>query len=606
MTVEAVGTDVPRWVVKVTAGEGIRAHRGEAHGLEFVLLGLPAQVTSAAVGARLEHLAAVAEKNSRAETQPRAIPALLHEAVIGLLAESEMWADGSTATATCAVVLLDSAAGCAMGWVGESGVQVLVDGKPCDIPWFTVSAASEQPGKAASFPDRSHVRATITWPAGQGAGATIEAERTPRREPKRGLAVEIARATYVRSLSAVAGDSDSRWPLVNKHYAFALYHSGPYPATNVLEEAAKACRTALRAWTPKSDPLEWADTQHLLGVVLGTLGARESRADLLKEAITAFQETFRGWILDSNPYAWSGAVDNLTWAIRALGALPKPSLLLPSQIPDPRLAAFRFKLKAEFDRGGYKDYQACLRAMIARREWAFDALPRGYFEIQVVTQCYGVIAAEVSTLGDDIKEVRFRYDPLGSEEESSKAVHEFLLNELGREVDYRHIVVANESETTLITWSAIGTRKLEVEPKQQTETAPGAEPASTQSAELQLGEGSFDSALTKIRDESAEALARFQTSVEPLVNSYLAAVAGRTIASVAERKEFVAQHVEFLNRTLHRVACADHGKPSALGVGARGKFLYRHAEGQGTCPTRETDGARVPLMRPVPWRPPRR
>jgi len=122
-----------------------------------------------------------------------------------------------------------------------------------------------------------------------------------------------------------------------------------------------------------------------------------------------------------------------------------------------------------------------------------------------------------------------------------------------------------------------------------------------------LDEASFRSALAKFREESLAEMAQYQARVEPLVHAYLTAVKGQVIESAAERKEFVADLGAFLNRTLHRVKCSEHGTPSLLGVAGKGQgFFYRHTDAvRSMCATGEGDGAVVPHMVAIPWRPPR-
>jgi Tetratricopeptide repeat len=56
-----------------------------------------------------------------------------------------------------------------------------------------------------------------------------------------------------------------------------------------LEEAVAAYRAALKEWTRDGVPLRWAATQNNLGVVLETLGERESGLARLEEAVAAYE-----------------------------------------------------------------------------------------------------------------------------------------------------------------------------------------------------------------------------------------------------------------------------------------------------------------------------
>ena len=69
-----------------------------------------------------------------------------------------------------------------------------------------------------------------------------------------------------------------RWP-----------RSGSGSNTTKFEEAIVAYREALK--TREREPLGWAATQNNLGVLLATLGARESGTAKLEEAVAAYRDT---------------------------------------------------------------------------------------------------------------------------------------------------------------------------------------------------------------------------------------------------------------------------------------------------------------------------
>ena len=57
----------------------------------------------------------------------------------------------------------------------------------------------------------------------------------------------------------------------------ALATLGSYETDKaLLKQAINVYRAALKKYTPKRDPLDWAATQNNLGVALHTLGQRES------------------------------------------------------------------------------------------------------------------------------------------------------------------------------------------------------------------------------------------------------------------------------------------------------------------------------------------
>ena len=56
----------------------------------------------------------------------------------------------------------------------------------------------------------------------------------------------------------------------------------------MFEEAVSSFRLALQEWTRERVPLQWAQTQMSLGVVLSALGERETGTARLVEAVTAW------------------------------------------------------------------------------------------------------------------------------------------------------------------------------------------------------------------------------------------------------------------------------------------------------------------------------
>jgi hypothetical protein len=63
--------------------------------------------------------------------------------------------------------------------------------------------------------------------------------------------------------------------------------------TRPLEEAVTAYREALKEWTRKRAPLQWAGTQNNLGLALWSLGARESGTGKFKEAVATYREVLK-------------------------------------------------------------------------------------------------------------------------------------------------------------------------------------------------------------------------------------------------------------------------------------------------------------------------
>ena len=117
-------TTAPRWAVSTrTSGEVLPAGCS-AGALELSLLGVPAGFTPAEVEGWLHDLAGVALETSRDDSRVRAIPALLHHALTGLLfSQSELWNSGPP-PGPCTAAFVDLDGGAAFGWLGEAHVTV--------------------------------------------------------------------------------------------------------------------------------------------------------------------------------------------------------------------------------------------------------------------------------------------------------------------------------------------------------------------------------------------------------------------------------------------------------------------------------------------------
>ena len=66
-----------------------------------------------------------------------------------------------------------------------------------------------------------------------------------------------------------------------------------------------AYREALKERTRERVPLQWATTQNNLGIVLGSLGERESGTTKLEEAVFAFREALKERTRERVPLHWA-------------------------------------------------------------------------------------------------------------------------------------------------------------------------------------------------------------------------------------------------------------------------------------------------------------
>ncbi len=169
-----------RWAVSARSGGEVLTAGINRSELELVVLGVPAGFSQPEIEGWLHDLAGVAVETSRADTRTRAIPALLHHALTGLLfSHSELW-DRLELPKPCSSAFVDRPEGAAFGWVGEARVHVLVDGDPVEPQWVLVRDEGGREARAAVFAPGSDVVVTLDyWPQGADdapAPASLEAE----------------------------------------------------------------------------------------------------------------------------------------------------------------------------------------------------------------------------------------------------------------------------------------------------------------------------------------------------------------------------------------------------------------------------------------------
>jgi len=87
----------------------------------------------------------------------------------------------------------------------------------------------------------------------------------------------------------------------------------------LLEHAVDGYRAALQEYPRERTPMEWARTQHNLGIALTTLGERDSGTARLEEAVAAFRAALGEHSRESVPLEWARTQRNLGIAVRKLG-----------------------------------------------------------------------------------------------------------------------------------------------------------------------------------------------------------------------------------------------------------------------------------------------
>lgn len=169
-----------RWAVSTRASGEVLTVGIRRSELELSVLGVPSGFSPVEVESWLHDLAGVAVETSRADTRARAIPALMHHALSGLLfSHAELW-DRLESPRPCSCAFVDLPEGAAFGWVGEARAHVLVNGDPVEPQWVRVRDDAGREGRAAVFAPGSDVVVTLGyWPQGEAEGAppaSLEAE----------------------------------------------------------------------------------------------------------------------------------------------------------------------------------------------------------------------------------------------------------------------------------------------------------------------------------------------------------------------------------------------------------------------------------------------
>lgn len=176
----AGSTTAPNWAVSThTDGEVLTAGVTGDH-VDLVLLGIPVGFTASEIEGWLRDLAGVALETSRTDERARAIPALLHHTLTGLLfSHAELWS-GAGADDPCSAVFVESPEGGSFGWVGPGSARVRIDGREYSPQWVHVRDDEGREARAAVLPPGVRAEVVVEhWPGGRDSGRapiTVEAE----------------------------------------------------------------------------------------------------------------------------------------------------------------------------------------------------------------------------------------------------------------------------------------------------------------------------------------------------------------------------------------------------------------------------------------------
>jgi tetratricopeptide (TPR) repeat protein len=134
------------------------------------------------------------------------------------------------------------------------------------------------------------------------------------------LAYRSAAAKYADAANLVAPlDRQQQWSFVltqAEELARLGYEFGDNAA---LAEAIDVYANALLLAPRAQRPLDWASTQHDLGIALGRLGERESSSARLEQAVAAYREALKEWTLERRPLNWASTQNNLGMVLMFLG-----------------------------------------------------------------------------------------------------------------------------------------------------------------------------------------------------------------------------------------------------------------------------------------------
>jgi len=120
-------------------------------------------------------------------------------------------------------------------------------------------------------------------------------------------------------LASASTGEQKRLDYLNRE-AEALYQQGDEFGDNAaLRAAIDRYRGIINLQPREHVPLDWAATQNNLGLVLETLGERESGTTKLEEAVAAYREALKEYTRERVPLEWAGAQNNLGLALKTLG-----------------------------------------------------------------------------------------------------------------------------------------------------------------------------------------------------------------------------------------------------------------------------------------------
>ncbi|HTM58347.1 MAG TPA: PEGA domain-containing protein [Candidatus Udaeobacter sp.] len=166
-----------RWSVSARPdGELLTIWRGGEDVLVGVLA-VPGSFAREEYEAWLSDLVGVVRETSRTSSEPGPIPALLHQALTGLLfSHTGLWDRSGVAHGSIALIAAGTDVG--VGWVGDVDAVISVDGHAIDQAPVIVRDAEGREARAVRLDGRHSVSANLVWRpnAEQGAAVRVEAD----------------------------------------------------------------------------------------------------------------------------------------------------------------------------------------------------------------------------------------------------------------------------------------------------------------------------------------------------------------------------------------------------------------------------------------------
>jgi PEGA domain len=220
----------PQWSVTTRRDGEILAVWSGADDLQLGLAATPGSFSVAEYQGWLTDLLSVARETARADATDRPIPALLHQALTGLLfSHGELWERAGGPH--CSMALVQCFGEVAFGWVGEADVEVQIDGRPVDVEWVSVRDAEGREARAISLDASRWVRIGLVW--------------RPRPDATSAMLLD---AEWRGAFAPAAGPEAGTEPVIERAAELEFVELPSAPETEMAEaDSADPLRSAIEA-----------------------------------------------------------------------------------------------------------------------------------------------------------------------------------------------------------------------------------------------------------------------------------------------------------------------------------------------------------------------